>query len=137
MVAERAYVSRQAAPQVERKKYVVNKKNNVQASDESKKAVFTIAAIMSFIGLLIIALSAFAATIAYGNNTISAQNKELRDEVQRLSVEIQSISSRSQIESDALTQLGMIYPTSAQCVQLKSETVPANFAEKLKTEAFK
>ena len=111
-------------------------KQQTLSNGERKLAFATVMAIGAVL-LIVIALTAVVATTAYGNNSIEAKNKELRNEIQNLKVSIREHGSRSQIEKEASQKLGMIYPTSSQFVKIGKHNKETDFANKLKQEAFK
>lgn len=138
MLAENIYNGQQS--QREHRVYTVEKKKRGKQkplSNNEKKLAFATVIVVGIAFLLAIGLTAVVASIAYGNNTISLKNKELRNEIQSLKVEIQEHGSRSQIEKAASQKLGMIYPTSLQFVKIDNIDREKNFASKLREEAFK
>lgn len=138
MLAENLYNVQSV--QREHRVYTMEKKSKSKqqtlSNGERKLAFATVMAIGAVL-LIVIALTAVVATTAYGNNSIEAKNKELRNEIQNLKVSIQEHGSRSQIEKEASQKLGMIYPTSSQFVKIGKHNKETDFANKLKQEAFK
>ncbi len=135
-----AEMTRSTLPQREERRYSIKKKENrnkVAQSFQRKRAAFILSLTGGMVVLSIILLSAVASSIAFSNNMLSKENKELKNDLQRLNVAMQEGSSRSQIEIEAEAKLGMIHPTSAQFVTMDKTKAPENFADKLKEEAFK
>lgn len=93
------------------------KKRMVMASkSKARLLMVTIVVGLLFIGIII--TNAFAATIKYNTNELTAQNEALQGEIENLTVEIHSANNIETIESKALKDLGMVEPKSGQCVYL-------------------
>lgn len=116
------------------RKYIIPREDNIGKADKKvlTKAVF----IASFVMLIFISLTAISANMAYSNSLLASKNKELKNEVQSLKVVLQENISRSRVEKEAAENLGMIYPTSSQFVELSKGEERDNFSEELKKLAF-
>ena len=87
--------------------------------------------------VMFVAGAAFASSLAYNNNMMADKNKAIDANIQELKVKIQSTMNVAMVEKKALKDLGMIYPTESQIVQLGEGNNINNFAEVLRKEAFK
>lgn len=86
--------------------------------------------------ILLVVLTAAAAELRHENNRLITENEALQSEVDGLSVKIKSSNSIEHIESVAVNQLGMVYPTAEQCVYVTSDDKPDDhFASVIRKEA--
>ena len=103
---------------------------------DKKKTILTVVAI-GFVCIMLVLLTAFAAELRHQNNALIKQNKALQGEVDTLDVQIQAKTSIARIEDVAMNELGMVYPTSEECVYLTEDDAPeGNFAAVLKEDAY-
>ena len=62
-------------------------------------------------------------------NDLKKANMELEDEIDALNMKIYTGTSIEQIESYAMNELKMRYPTSSQCIYIEADDAPVdNFA---------
>lgn len=87
--------------------------------------------------VVFVAAGAYASSLAYKNNAMVEKNEAINSNIQELKVQIQSTMNIGMVENVALKELGMIYPTESQMVQLGEEKDIKNFSEVLRNEAFK
>ena len=84
-----------------------------------------------------VVMTAYAAEIRCENNALIAKNKALQGEVDTLDVKIKTANNVDHIEKVAKSKLGMVYPTSGNCVYLKDSDKPRrNFAAVIRKEAY-
>ncbi len=92
------------------------------------------------IGLLLIGtlvLNAYAVSIQWNINSLTNSNAALEDQIDVLSLQIDSSTSIEQIESYAMDELEMSYPTSSQSVYISEDaTLIEGFAAMLKQRAY-
>ena len=103
---------------------------------KKRKTIFQFM-IVGVLLVMFVAGAAFASSLAYNNNLMADKNKAIDANIQELKVKIQSTMNVAMVEKKALKDLGMIYPTESQIVQLGEENNINNFAEVLRNEAFK
>ena len=141
MAAERAYETYNYTFDPERRPQGMPKtqgenKVNVVYEGKAKKNMIIGAVAIGLFFILMVIFTAFASNLAYANNQMQKENEDLANEVQSLKVDIKSAMNIGTIESAASGQLGMIYPTGTQFVQIENGGGVENFAETLKKEAF-
>ncbi len=103
--------------------------------DRRKLMVFIL--VVGFVFIAAIVASAYAASITYSNNQLTAEINMLQGEVDALSIDIESASNVQSIEKRAIEELGMVYPRDDQYVQIAGQEAPGNdFALLLKEAAF-
>ncbi len=82
--------------------------------------VLAIGAIL--IGMVIV--NAHSANLQYTVNQLESQNAILQTEIDMLEIKIGSNTSINQLEDYAITQMGMHYPYSNECIHLSNVEVP-------------
>ena len=93
--------------------------------------------LIGFICIAMVVMTAYAAELRCENNALIAKNKVLQGEVDTLGIKINTANNIEQIEKVAKEKLGMIYPTSENCVYLSEEDAPKhNFAAVIRKEAY-
>ena len=103
---------------------------------ERKKVLVGIM-LIGFILIATVVMTALAAELRHENNILIKQYETLQGEVDTLSVKIKSANNIDHLESVAKRDLGMIYPTSDECVYITDNDAPAqNFAAVLRREAY-
>ena len=102
-----------------------------------KRRIMAAIILVGAISITIVVMSAFAAELRRDNNRLINENEELSGEVETISVKIKSKNSIDHIEKVAKKELGMVYPTSEQMVQVTEKDSPgANFASTIKKQAY-
>lgn len=102
-----------------------------------RKRILKVAIIIGIICIGMVVMKAFAAEIMCENNEMIAQNKILQSEVDTLSIKIKTVSSVEHIEKMAKSKLGMVYPTSENCVYLKDDDRPqGSFATVIRSNIY-
>jgi cell division protein FtsL len=87
------------------------------------------------IGLLVI--NAYAASLQCSINDLTKANIALEDEIDTLNMKIYTSTSIEQIESYAMDELKMRYPTSSQCIYIGEDSVLMdNFAASIRKRAY-
>lgn len=91
-------------------------------------------------GLLLIGaivVSAYTADLKYENNELIASNTEIQDEIDVLTVKIQSATNLSNIEKIAREKYGMSYPDEGQYIYITNNDEPSKkFATGIKKEVY-
>ncbi len=120
---------------VRRKKAPKAKRHIASAKDRKRGMVYIILLAAVCVGVVI--SSAYAATLKCEINSIIAANTDIEREIETLTVEIKTANNISAIETKAINELGMVYPTSAEIVYVIEEDEPAtDFAMLLKDQAY-
>ncbi len=111
------------------------KKHVISAKDRKRAMMYVIVLAAVCVGVVI--SSAYAATLKCEINSIIADNTEIEREIETLTVEIKTANNISAIETRAINELGMVYPTSAEIVYVIEQDKPAtDFAMLLKDQAY-
>ncbi len=106
-------------------------------SKTDKRRVILTIVLAGLIFVVMVVMTAYAAELRCENNELIAKNKTLQGEVDTLGVKIKASNNVAHIEKQAKRRLGMVYPTSKNCVYLKSADKPErNFAALIKKEAY-
>ena len=112
-------------------------KVSVEFSGRKKRNTILWFLMVGLMLVIFVGSAAYSSSIAYNNNETKQKNEALEANIQELKVQIQSTMNVSMIESKALKELGMVYPSESQIVQLGNGKNIDNFAELLREEAFK
>lgn len=124
-------------PRTEKREPVKTKSSNavINAKDKFRLLLLTV-----FVGVLCIGLilsTAYAASVKYHINTMIKENEVIMGEIENLNVKIESASNIQIVESRAATELGMVYPSSAQLVFIDgTQKTVKDFALVLKEQAY-
>ena len=87
--------------------------------------------------LVLVLMSAYAANLRRLNDDLSSQNAYLQAEIDSLEIKIGNSTNVNKIESIATKELGMIHPTSDNCIAIGDEkTESTNLAATIKDEAY-
>lgn len=92
----------------------------LNSKDKARLVVFTI-----FTGLLCICLiitAAYSAKVKYNINGLLAEADAVQGEIENLNVAIKSAAGITAIEQKAITQLGMIYPSTEQITYIFNDS---------------
>ena len=108
-----------------------------ELSDKKKRRTIFQVMLVGVLLIMFVAGAAYASSLAYHNNMLVEENEAINANIQELKVEIQSTMNVGMVEKHALKELGMVYPTESQIVQLDNSENMNNFAEALRKEAFK
>ncbi len=109
----------------------------MKMSVKDKGTIIAAIVIIGFIFISMVVLTAYAAELRCENNELIAGNKTLRGEVDTLSIKIKSSNSVANIEKEAKSKLGMVYPTSKNCIYLKNSDLPKdNFSAVIRKAAY-
>ena len=85
----------------------------------------------------VVIAGAYAASLKYQINSLIASNTEIEREIETLNVEIKTANNISAIETRAIEELGMVYPTTGEIVYVMKEEEPATeFAMLMKDQAY-
>lgn len=107
-------------------------------SVKNKKRILMLMMALGMLGLSVIMVISYGASVNYRNNQLRDQNAALAGEVETLRINVQSANNITDIERKAKKSLGMVYAEGKKYVVLSSEEKPAEkFASKLKAEAFR
>lgn len=104
-------------------------------ADRRRLILVTIA--VGIVCILMVVIVAYSAQIRCENNALIESNGVLQGEIDNLNIKINSINNVDHIESVAINRLGMVYPTSSECVHVTDEDAPAqNLASVIKKQAY-
>ena len=141
MSAERVYAPQYApqyAPEREFKVKPVKKKVSGEFNTRTKKRMISAIVLGGMVLIALVIGTALISHMAYANNQLRSENKEIASEIQNLKIDVKSATNIGTVESLASEKLGMVYPAGEQFVQLGGvESASDNFAEVLREEAFK
>lgn len=115
---------------------VENRRNAVLVERRKRKTLFHFV-LIGLILVMFVAGAAYSSSLAYNNNAMVEENEAINANIQELKVKIHSTVNIGMVENVALKELGMIYPTESQIVQLSNGKNINNFSEVLRKEAFK
>ena len=115
---------------------VQNKRNAALVERKKRRTLFRFV-LIGLILVMFVAGAAYSSSLAYNNNAMVEENEAINANIQELKVKIQSTINIGMVENVALKELGMIYPTESQIVQLSNGKNINNFSEVLRKEAFK
>ncbi len=102
-----------------------------------KKQILTSAIIIGVISIIIVVFAAYSAELRCENNELMATNEALQGEIDTLDVKIKSANNIDYIEEVATKKLGMVYPTTGECVYVSGDDKPdGNFAMEIKEQAY-
>lgn len=127
--------------QLDRQKIAIeaeaSKKARIELSDRKKRRTIFQFMLIGVMVIMFVAGAAYASSLAYDNNALVEKNEAINSNIQELKVQIQSTMNIGMVENVALKELGMIYPTESQIIQLGNGKDINNFSEVLRKEAFK
>ena len=115
----------------------IEKRRALELSDRKKRRTIFQFLLIGVMFIMFVVGAAYASSLAYGNNAMVEENEAINSNIQELKVQIQSTMNIGMVENVALKELGMIYPTESQIVQLSNEKDIKDFSEVLRKEAFK
>ena len=112
------------------------KKITLPAGNGKKLAFSTVLAVGIAMIMLII-ITAYSAGVRYDINSMIKENQALTGEIENLQVKVFSANNVNYIEAKATSELGMICPSSSNCVFITSDDMPEpGFADVLKEQAY-
>lgn len=119
----------------ERKK-ARNKKRHIASAKDRKRALLYVV-VLAAVCIGVVIAGAYAASLKYQINSLIASNTEIEREIETLNVEIKTANNISAIETRAIEELGMVYPTTGEIVYVMKEEEPATeFAMLMKDQAY-
>jgi cell division protein FtsL len=109
--------------------------STINAKDKSRLLMLTVLIGVLCIGVIL--STAYAASVKVHINTMIKENAVIQGEIENLNVKIESASNIQIVESRAVTELGMVYPTSEQLVFINgTQEKVKDFALALKEQAY-
>ena len=106
-------------------------------SVQDKKRIMITLVLVGLICIFMVVLTAYAAELRIENNNLIDKNNSLQGEVETLNVKIKTANNVEHIESVAKNKLGMVYPTSDECIYIKStDKVNSNLATVIRKQAY-
>lgn len=109
--------------------------STINAKDKSRLLMLTVLIGVLCIGVIL--STAYAASVKVHINTMIKENAVIQGEIENLNVKIESASNIQIVESRAVTELGMVYPTSEQLVFINgTKEKVKDFALALKEQAY-
>ena len=114
---------------------VRRQKNGITAQDKVRLLILTV--VVGIVCIVLIIITAFAASIKYDTNRMIEENNGLQAEIENLNVKIYSANNIEAIEKTATGKLGMVYPSAKHIVYLtKDEKPDKGFGDVLKQQAY-
>lgn len=103
---------------------------------EQKKVLF-----MTLLGgilcLLIVVMTSYAAQLQVENNQLAKNIDSMQGQVDLLDIKIKSATNVSTIETKAVSELGMVYPTTDSMIYVTDGDAPSgDFATVVKEKAY-
>lgn len=112
------------------------KKISLPAGNGKKLAFSTVLA-AGIAMIMLIIITAYSAGVRYDINCMIKENQTLMGEIENLQVKLYSASNIDYVEGKAVSDLGMVYPSSKNSVHISSDDMPApGFADVLKENAY-
>lgn len=111
------------------------KAGQLKVKDRTRFMAYVVVLAVVCIGVVI--SGAYAATLKCDINSIIAENEEITKDIETLNVQIKTANGISAIESKALGELGMVYPTANEIVFIgEPAKESANLGVLLKEQAY-
>ena len=105
------------------------------AKDRKTMLILLLIAVMTMI--LVIVMTAYAASIRYDIGQVQAENSVLWDDIKNLQSNQTTKNGVGYVEEKAKQELGMVTAETEKCVYITSEDIPtAGFADVLKAKAY-
>lgn len=113
------------------------KRFTLNMSNSAYRALLISVAI-AIVFLVVITMSAYSARLQYENNSIQTDIDYLQAEIDSLNDQIAQETNVKNIEDIATSRLGMVYPSTANCITIGSEKKDSSgsLAEEIKKEAY-
>ena len=141
MSLERNYSVDYQSQKIRQQKISINaeaqNRKHVALLERKKRRTLFHFVLIGVVLIMFVACAAYSSSLAYNNNAMVENNETINANIQELKVKIQSTMNIGMVENVALRDLGMIYPTESQIVQLGNDKNINNFSEVLRKEAFK
>ena len=107
------------------------------ASAKDRKRAMMYIVVLAAVCIGVVIAGAYAASLKYQINSLIASNTEIEKDIETLNVEIKTANNISTIETRAIEELGMVYPTNGEIVYVMKEEEPATeFAMLMKDQAY-
>lgn len=101
------------------------------------RAVMIVLAAAVMTAILLIVMTAYAASIRYDIGQVQAENSLLWDEIKNLQSSETTMNGVGYVEKKAKKELGMVTAGTDKCVYITSDDIPAaGFADVLKAKAY-
>lgn len=124
-------------PRAQRKKQVRAKKSAALFTSKDK---FRLILFTFFVGILCVGLivtTAYAASVKIQTNTMIKENAVLLGEIENLKVELEKGANIQVVEYRAMTELGMVYPSSQELIYIQTDKVAStDFILAMKEQAY-
>ena len=102
-----------------------------------RKTALILLAVVAMTMILVIVMTAYAASVRYEISQVQSQNNQLWDEIKNLQSNETTKCGVGYVENRAKKELGMITAGTDKCIYITSEDVPAaGFADVLKAKAY-
>jgi cell division protein FtsL len=106
-------------------------------SGQDKKRILMTLVLVGLVCIVMVVLTAYAAELRVENNNLIDKNQSLQGEVETLNVKIKTANNIDHIENVARNKLGMVYPTSDECIYITSkDKANSNLATVIRKEAY-
>ena len=112
------------------------KKPSISAG-EGKKAALSLVMIAGIAMIMLIIITAYSANLQYNINSMLKENRALAGEIENLQVKVYSANTIEYVESKAIGELGMVYPSESSKVYITNDDIPEEgFADMLREKAY-
>ena len=113
------------------------RRNNAHSEALTRSRVFYFVLIIGLLGIMIVLMSAYSANLRRVNNELESENAYIQAEIDSLESKIGDATNISKIEKIATEELGMVHPSSENCIALEdTEFEDTNLAATIKDEAY-
>ena len=113
----------------------IKSKNNAMSNQRYGAYVVLVVVLTVIVGM--IAIRSVEASLQHSNNLLTKDNEYLQAEIDALNSEIINETKLSNIEKTAVSELGMITPTSENCITIEDEkSANSNLAATIIDEAY-
>lgn len=113
----------------------IKSKNNAMSNQRYGAYLVLVVVLTVIVGM--IAIRSVEASLQHSNNLLTKDNEYLQAEIDALNSEIINETKLSNIEKTAVSELGMVTPTSENCITIEDEkSANSNLAATIIDEAY-
>ena len=124
-------------PRTERKQNIKHKVTSSTISLKGRLRIILLTLVVGMISVGLMLSMAYAANIKFNINTMTKENAVIQGEIENLTVNIKSGTNIQIVEARAVSELGMVYPTSDQLIYVEGDKNKIkDFASVLKEQAY-
>ena len=112
-------------------------KSNNNAMSNQRYGAYVVLVVVLTVIVGMIAIRSVEASLQHSNNLLTKDNEYLQAEIDALNSEIINETKLSNIEKTAVSELGMVTPTSENCITIEDEkSANSNLAATIIDEAY-